>query len=102
MLRRPPRSTRNDTLLPYTTLFRSADYIAGGERNALVQGIIDASVRLADKSRQPFATLFDDFLGAVSGRTVDDNMLHVLVCLHGCRTKAVGHGIGGVVSRCYE
>src|SRR3546814_3421559 len=59
---------------------KKADYIAGGERNALVQGIIDASVRLADKSRQPFATLFDDFLGAVSGRTVDDNMLHVLVC----------------------
>src|SRR3546814_13703391 len=25
MLRRPPRSTRTDTLLPYTTLFRSAD-----------------------------------------------------------------------------
>src|SRR3546814_17917119 len=25
MLRRPPRSTRTDTLLPYTTLFRSPD-----------------------------------------------------------------------------
>src|SRR3546814_13016565 len=24
MIRRPPRSTRTDTLLPYTTLFRSA------------------------------------------------------------------------------
>src|SRR3546814_3254477 len=29
MRRRPPRSTRTDTLFPYTTLFRSAD--AGGE-----------------------------------------------------------------------
>src|SRR3546814_12912072 len=29
MLRRPPRSTRTDTLFPYTTLFRSA--AAGGE-----------------------------------------------------------------------
>src|SRR3546814_13485267 len=29
MIRRPPRSTRTDTLLPYTTLFRSNDrYIA--------------------------------------------------------------------------
>src|SRR3546814_20240705 len=28
MLRRPPRSTRTDTLFPYTTLFRSA---GGGE-----------------------------------------------------------------------
>src|SRR3546814_2551438 len=26
MLRRPPRSTRTDTLFPYTTLFRSRDY----------------------------------------------------------------------------
>src|SRR3546814_6885627 len=25
MLRRPPRSTRTDTLVPYTTLFRSGD-----------------------------------------------------------------------------
>src|SRR3546814_20505658 len=27
MIRRPPRSTRTDTLLPYTTLFRSAGYL---------------------------------------------------------------------------
>src|SRR3546814_15452181 len=26
MIRRPPRSTRTDTLLPYTTLFRSAHF----------------------------------------------------------------------------
>src|SRR3546814_8401158 len=28
MIRRPPRSTRTDTLFPYTTLFRSLDTIA--------------------------------------------------------------------------
>src|SRR3546814_19100296 len=27
MIRRPPRSTRTDTLLPYTTLFRSDDQL---------------------------------------------------------------------------
>src|SRR3546814_957301 len=27
MIRRPPRSTRTDTLFPYTTLFRSADLL---------------------------------------------------------------------------
>src|SRR3546814_14520680 len=27
MIRRPPRSTRTDTLFPYTTLFRSADAV---------------------------------------------------------------------------
>src|SRR3546814_1443846 len=28
MIRRPPRSTRTDTLFPYTTLFRSRSYLA--------------------------------------------------------------------------
>src|SRR3546814_16853381 len=28
MIRRPPRSTRTDTLVPYTTLFRSHDLVA--------------------------------------------------------------------------
>src|SRR3546814_13539194 len=27
MIRRPPRSTRTDTLFPYTTLFRSPEYL---------------------------------------------------------------------------
>src|SRR3546814_15293839 len=34
MIRRPPRSTRTDTLFPYTTLFRS-DVLLGGD-NAVV------------------------------------------------------------------
>src|SRR3546814_8456484 len=29
MIRRPPRSTRTDTLFPYTTLFRSERLVAG-------------------------------------------------------------------------
>src|SRR3546814_5685875 len=30
MIRRPPRSTRTDTLFPYTTLFRSLGHLAQG------------------------------------------------------------------------
>src|SRR3546814_12670518 len=30
MIRQPPRSTRTDTLFPYTTLFRSDAAVAGG------------------------------------------------------------------------
>src|SRR3546814_7869425 len=30
MIRRPPRSTRTDTLFPYTTLFRSGQGVDGG------------------------------------------------------------------------
>src|SRR3546814_1105637 len=29
MIRRPPRSTRTDTLFPYTTLFRSPPFLSG-------------------------------------------------------------------------
>src|SRR3546814_17148717 len=45
MIRRPPRSTRTDTLLPYTTLFRSVDAPdrgagpLGGKRVEPVEGL---------------------------------------------------------------
>src|SRR3546814_68174 len=32
MIRRPPRSTRTDTLFPYTTLFRAFRELAGAEQ----------------------------------------------------------------------
>src|SRR3546814_2872246 len=40
MIRRPPRSTRTDTLFPYTTLFRSPDVHAGagGPARAVPRG----------------------------------------------------------------
>src|SRR3546814_10030988 len=36
-IRRPPRSTRTDTLVPYTTLFRSADDRAVAVRQVLAE-----------------------------------------------------------------
>src|SRR3546814_11712947 len=43
MIRRPPRSTRTDTLFPYTTLFRSeADAGALADRLGGEEGIEDA------------------------------------------------------------
>src|SRR3546814_8618844 len=46
MIRRPPRSTRTDTLFPYTTLFRSGDQVV--ERNAVdqVQRVEDVALGL--------------------------------------------------------
>src|SRR3546814_5617517 len=46
MIRRPPRSTRTDTLFPYTTLFRSS-----GNRSAPAQHSADAH----DPARLPGA-----------------------------------------------
>src|SRR3546814_7524790 len=47
MIRRPPRSTRTDTLFPYTTLFRSLP-VGEWERNALGQAAGLAGIGIAD------------------------------------------------------
>src|SRR3546814_13101356 len=61
MIRRPPRSTRTDTLFPYTTLFRSARHAAEisppGRPRAVgreVQGAHEKHRRLADAPHRPF------------------------------------------------
>src|SRR3546814_5561133 len=52
MIRRPPRSTRTDTLFPYTTLFRSALIplltigLAFGVSNGVVAYIADAGLKV--------------------------------------------------------
>src|SRR3546814_4780805 len=57
MIRRPPRSTRTDTLFPYTTLFRSAIAI----KRALLSvsdktGIVDLGKALAGKGVELVST----------------------------------------------
>src|SRR3546814_12362463 len=39
MIRRPPRSTRTDTLFPYTTLFRSRRKVLRGIVNGVAVGV---------------------------------------------------------------
>src|SRR3546814_3597745 len=46
MIRRPPRSTRTDTLFPYTTLFRSVIALFG---EAEVPVVVVASARPPDR-----------------------------------------------------
>src|SRR3546814_15625611 len=39
MIRRPPRSTRTDTLFPYTTLFRSVEHFDHGAAERQCAGV---------------------------------------------------------------
>src|SRR3546814_11746098 len=50
MQRRPPRSTRTDTLFPYPTLFRSHDplHVGPAEVEVPQQGTLDDVVPIAD------------------------------------------------------
>src|SRR3546814_3208977 len=91
MIRRPPRSTRTDTLFPYTTLFRSADavkhaFFAGEVETCAFQdcadlalaGFADRAVHFAHLSELllSFGKLLtgrgDDFANASDCRRVDD------------------------------
>src|SRR3546814_18267455 len=47
MIRRPPRSTRTDTLFPYTTLFRSA-YGGAGSIDGSIPGRFWINLRTTD------------------------------------------------------
>src|SRR3546814_18146654 len=51
MIRRPPRSTRTDTLVPYTTLFRSAALDGGG--TAAHPGFCDRIIRASAPAFDP-------------------------------------------------
>src|SRR3546814_4425449 len=66
MIRRPPRSTRTDTLFPYTTLFRSrlqpADFVVEIQRLRLADGS-PISLELAQFPADAFPGLLEQQLG---------------------------------------
>src|SRR3546814_18590395 len=98
MIRRPPRSTRTDTLFPYTTLFRSrrfvpiASGVAGlllavvvGYGYAHISGAIDSAGRVVVESGG-----FGLFLYGAPNRML------IVTGLHHIRIgKASGRGRGG-------
>src|SRR3546814_8880158 len=63
MIRRPPRSTRTDTLFPYTTLFRSPVVSAVGPKGREALGQLDLLGDLAHRValvRQPESLVVDE------------------------------------------
>src|SRR3546814_2824087 len=66
MIRRPPRSTRNDTLCPYTTLFRSGVESRHAGSSPLMQG--RGSKQQVERPQQRLCR------GRPSCRGVDRNM----------------------------
>src|SRR3546814_14493256 len=87
MIRRPPRSTRTDTLFPYTTLFRSGDraaFLCADETRRIRVDVVDriaphriaqrlapTLVDLVTEPETPAGTLglIPAFIGIVAGDT---------------------------------
>src|SRR3546814_11168327 len=51
MIRRPPRSTRTDTLFPYTTLFRSAEGDWDSRKQEFQDRVLESLFRFAPNLR---------------------------------------------------
>src|SRR3546814_13471882 len=77
MILRPPRSTRTDTLFPYTTLFRSAVIVSTPQDLALID---------ARKAITMFRKVEVPLLGIV------ENMSYFLAPDTGARYDIFGHG----------
>src|SRR3546814_1196659 len=66
MIRRPPRSTRTDTLLPYTTLFRSGQTLGSGSQSGFGEsGHVSGWRRPVPESREEWGSFV---AGAASTR----------------------------------
>src|SRR3546814_1147126 len=84
MIRRPPRSTRTDTLFPYTTLFRSVDKAADAPRRAAA---ISAAENLVVRA---------GFAAHRGARDLEERREHVVWQPVGDRQRVTPARIGGV------
>src|SRR3546814_16694118 len=120
MIRRPPRSTRPDTLFPYTTLFRSipcAILVEGDDADALEASMLENLARVrpdevsqwerfvalvnAGRSVEEVAATFGLEPGAVKRIVAPGNLLQPIRTLFrggqvgvSCEGGRVGRGVG--------
>src|SRR3546814_8602997 len=81
MIRRPPRSTRPDTLFPYTTLFRSED----DADELAADADLDGAVRLgARPERDPVRA---ELVAQILLHARDLRLVHAFFLAHGYRSE---------------
>src|SRR3546814_18137233 len=77
MIRRPPRSTRTDTLFPYTTLFRSGVFgTRTAEQQLVIFGALAVDAKDADLAGMMVAA------GVDAARDLDLELANVELTLH--------------------
>src|SRR3546814_20802999 len=101
MIRRPPRSTRTDTLFPYTTLFRSYLESPANPTNQLVdvQAVAAARAALFDgEGHRPPIAIDNTFLGPLWSKPLEhgaDLSVYSLTKYAGGHSDLVAGGIVG-------
>src|SRR3546814_17424767 len=100
MIRRPPRSTRTDTLFPYTTLFRSHDVLEHLLQFRLAQGTAGGVLAHFEAGHGHTAGIRRLARGVHDPRVLED--MHGIevtrhVCPFGNRDAAVGDQNAGVL-----
>src|SRR3546814_15953724 len=93
MIRRPPRSTRTDTLFPYTTLFRSGRTFQPAQfekfLNALFAQALYVHCPTADKMDQPLHPL------SVADEAPGAAIVYLPIFPHGFRTAIGAFAVKG-------
>src|SRR3546814_11710339 len=100
MIRRPPRSTRNDTLLPYTSLFRSIYFAVGQKRSTVAQivrqleenGAMEYSIVVAATASEPAPLQYlAPYAGVTMGEFFRDNGMHAVIVYADLSKQAVAY-----------
>src|SRR3546814_8337783 len=92
MIRRPPRSTRTDTLFPYTTLFRSLANMLGHVRGGLSYVLIGAMYLVSGISgakAADMAAIAPVLFPEMKKRGADEGELIALLSAAGAQTETV-------------
>src|SRR3546814_18878048 len=81
MIRRPPRSTRTDTLFPYTTLFRSVAMARPRLLRRALRNLIDNAVAYGVRARLSVAVVGGELRIIVSddGPGLSDDQIRTLI-----------------------
>src|SRR3546814_5588593 len=86
MIRLPPRSTRTDTLFPYTTLFRSGNFAAGADirefptQRADLAGVQHYHTRVLAPALSAIASCIHPVLAQIHGVCVGGGLEIVSQC----------------------
>src|SRR3546814_14054222 len=80
MIRGPPRSTRTDTLFPYTTLFRFQEFALSGDRHQLGQAMTNVLKNAVEAVEAREKTAEPDYRGWITVcMALDDTMLTIAI-----------------------